>query len=142
MYDYDYYISDDLPFGFGIDGDGNYGYIKVGADTVTPFTSQADVDAAYESGKAELTELVTYIKSLDKLPLQRQEFCTGSGLNPTGYYSYNTTYTTYWTGSCPVCGSGHTSNRDWRSNGMPSHTRTVTYDYSYTVTDSILDNYL
>ncbi len=28
---------DDIPFKFGIDSNGNYGYIKVGADTVTPF---------------------------------------------------------------------------------------------------------
>ena len=28
----------DLPFNFGIDENGNYGYIKVGADSVTPFS--------------------------------------------------------------------------------------------------------
>lgn len=28
-----------MPFGFGIDADGNYGYIKDGADTVIPFKS-------------------------------------------------------------------------------------------------------
>lgn len=37
-------------FRFGVDSSGNYGYIKAGADTVTPFKSQADVDAAYTRG--------------------------------------------------------------------------------------------
>lgn len=35
---------------FGIDSKGNYGYIKEGADTVTPFKSQKDIDNAYNSG--------------------------------------------------------------------------------------------
>ena len=30
-------IMQDVPFSFGIDSNGNYGYIKAGADTVTPF---------------------------------------------------------------------------------------------------------
>ena len=30
-------ITNKIPFGFGIDSNGNYGYIKAGADTVTPF---------------------------------------------------------------------------------------------------------
>ncbi len=34
-------ITEALPFRFGIDSDGNYGYIKVGADSVTPFRSAA-----------------------------------------------------------------------------------------------------
>lgn len=29
--------NNDLPFALGVDTDGNYGYIKDGADTVTPF---------------------------------------------------------------------------------------------------------
>lgn len=32
-------IVEDLPFRFGIDESGNYGYYKVGADTLTPFSS-------------------------------------------------------------------------------------------------------
>lgn len=32
------------PFRFGIDADGNYGYYKVGADTVTPFKSGGDIN--------------------------------------------------------------------------------------------------
>ena len=30
-------ILNRIPFGFGIDENGNYGYYKEGADTVTPF---------------------------------------------------------------------------------------------------------
>lgn len=32
-------VGDPIPFKFGIDADGNYGYIKAGADSVTPFKS-------------------------------------------------------------------------------------------------------
>lgn len=32
-----------LPFSFGIDSNGNYGYYKVGADTVTPFKSALNI---------------------------------------------------------------------------------------------------
>ena len=31
---------------FGVDADGNYGYIKAGADTVTPFSSKIDIPAS------------------------------------------------------------------------------------------------
>ena len=37
-------------FNFGIDANGNYGYIKDGADTVTPFRS--DLDATYLDGNS------------------------------------------------------------------------------------------
>ena len=39
----------DLPFKFGIDENGNYGYIKVGADSVTPFSNLSLVPA-YSKG--------------------------------------------------------------------------------------------
>ena len=29
-----------MPFKFGVDSSGNYGYIKAGADTVTPFLTR------------------------------------------------------------------------------------------------------
>lgn len=32
-------VNQNLPFAFGIDANGNYGYYKAGADTVTPFNS-------------------------------------------------------------------------------------------------------
>ena len=39
----------DLPFNFGIDENGNYGYIKVGADSVTPF-SKVSLVTIYSTG--------------------------------------------------------------------------------------------
>ena len=42
-----------IPFSFGIDTSGNYGYKKVGTDAVIPFISQSDIDNAYNKGKAD-----------------------------------------------------------------------------------------
>lgn len=39
------YAGATIPFTFGIDEDGNYGYIKAGADSVTPFRSGAGTPA-------------------------------------------------------------------------------------------------
>lgn len=47
-----------LPFGFGVDEDGNYGYYKDGADTVTPFKSGKDESVEVVDG----FELVTMIR--------------------------------------------------------------------------------
>lgn len=40
-------INNKVPFKFGIDADGNYGYYKAGADTVTPFKT-GDINFAYK----------------------------------------------------------------------------------------------
>ena len=37
-------FAEKVPFKFGIDADGNYGYIKEGADTVTPFKVGYDIE--------------------------------------------------------------------------------------------------
>ena len=50
------FILEDVPFKFGIDGQGNYGYIKDGADTVTPFKSEADIEEAYQDGVHSITD--------------------------------------------------------------------------------------
>lgn len=54
--------SGDIAFQFGVDEDGNYGYIKAGADTVTPFKSGANaipfsfnVNATFSYHQAEGT---------------------------------------------------------------------------------------
>lgn len=39
--------GEELPFKLGIDEEGNYGYYKVGADTLTPFKSGPSLDGAY-----------------------------------------------------------------------------------------------
>ena len=42
-----------LPFALGIDADGNYGYYKVGADTVTPFkTGDKIINSRFPNGKS------------------------------------------------------------------------------------------
>ena len=42
-----------LPFAFGIDADGNYGYYKAGADTVTPFkTGDKIINSRFPNGKS------------------------------------------------------------------------------------------
>ena len=46
-------LKEKLPFKFGIDENGNYGYIKVGADTVTPFKSGTSDYKQFISGYAE-----------------------------------------------------------------------------------------
>lgn len=40
--------SGDIAFQFGVDGEGNYGYIKVGADTVTPFLKKIGIGDFYK----------------------------------------------------------------------------------------------
>ena len=59
--------SADLPFNFGIDENGNYGYIKVGADSVTPFSNVSIVPIystgivnRYVTGSEAKPELYTY----------------------------------------------------------------------------------
>lgn len=43
-------INNKIPFKFGIDADGNYGYIKDGADTVTPFSQYPElISSAYSA---------------------------------------------------------------------------------------------
>ena len=45
-------LSKSLPFKLGIDKDGNYGYIKDGADTVTPFKTDTSIQVvASATGK-------------------------------------------------------------------------------------------
>ena len=108
---------------------GKYGYNtdpNRGADTFHPFSEHTK-------------ELLAEIRATTKLPINAQQTCPGTGRQATGYYSYDTTYSKFWTGYCPVCGKQETHDRDWKY--MSSHTRTVTVDYSYTVTESMLQKY-
>lgn len=62
-----YNSNNDLDgFRFGIDDSGNYGYIKVGADTVTPFkTGDGSASELYDALK--YSELVTEDMSFDQM---------------------------------------------------------------------------
>lgn len=54
-------VNGKVPFSFGIDADGNYGYIKAGADTVTPFKSGDDIiNSRFPNGKL-LTGLDSFV---------------------------------------------------------------------------------
>lgn len=56
-------IADKLPFKFGIDENGNYGYIKAGADTVTPFKSGEDLKITYVDSLIVSNSIQTFFKS-------------------------------------------------------------------------------
>ncbi len=58
--------SADLPFSFGIDSSGNYGYFKKGADTVTPFLSQL---SCYETNNYKNITTLTLNAQLHYLTL-------------------------------------------------------------------------
>ena len=49
--------SANLPFAFGIDNAGNYGYIKEGADTVTPFKHKLKITSIY-SGRSDYARTI------------------------------------------------------------------------------------
>ena len=72
-------ITDTLPFKFGIDADGNYGYIKAGADSVTPFskTSAIYLGTATNSGTFFLGDYG--VKESKWSELTVNNFIVGSG---------------------------------------------------------------
>ena len=46
--------SGDIAFQFGVDAEGNYGYIKAGADTVTPFLKKIGIGDFYKQAPVNL----------------------------------------------------------------------------------------
>ena len=50
-------LNNKIPFSFGVDANGNYGYIKDGADTVTPFKKGHNI----ESPKTKISGAVTSV---------------------------------------------------------------------------------
>ena len=59
--------KDNVPFSFGVDANGNYGYIKVGADTVTPFKTVAKKVGTIVCGLAERTLDLSSLDDKDKI---------------------------------------------------------------------------
>lgn len=107
-----YFIKDDeggssgLPFRFGIDADGNYGYIKVGADTVTPFSNpylKYNEDSGYIQVLDADGNWQDYIKceelpipTADVLYLDGKEYITWSeGSVYTNTYTFKDNITKY-----------------------------------------------
>ena len=69
-------LSKSLPFKLGIDKDGNYGYIKDGADTVTPFSNN-DPKKLYEAlrwSDIPVTEDMTYDEMIAIIAAKYPEF--------------------------------------------------------------------
>lgn len=86
-----------LPFSFGIDADGNYGYYKDGADTVTPFKKNPpSTNGGLEVSQREAmpTPTVTIQYNPNKIEL---------GENNTGYFISKSDYGgDVYSGSLPV----------------------------------------
>lgn len=102
-------LDENLPFAFGIDKNGNYGYIKAGADTVTPFKT-GDVNAVHgfcwnqnESENTYMVGLVSlltnkvfkvesnsivFLKSISKATLKLHVKLCGAGSYWTAYLDY------------------------------------------------------
>lgn len=57
----------DCPFRFGVDSNGNYGYYKVGADTVTPFKTVSKKIGTITCGLSEKTLDCSNLSDKDKI---------------------------------------------------------------------------
>ena len=55
-------LNEKLPFKFGIDENGNYGYYKAGADTVTPFKSGGGIPT--KIGNIDLFDICIYAEEV------------------------------------------------------------------------------
>lgn len=56
------YQNKEIPFRFGIDADGNYGYYKDGADTVTPFKTVVDLGTGTSFNVSNITGYKKFTK--------------------------------------------------------------------------------
>ena len=100
--------KDTVPFSFGIDENGNYGYIKAGADTVTPFKTVAKKVGTIVCGLSERTLDLSSLEDKDKITVDNfyliptsftiiDSPVTGetSGEITFGEYTIRKTYTNY-----------------------------------------------
>ena len=102
-------LTGNLPFAFGIDKNGNYGYIKAGADTVTPFKTgdvnavhgfcwnQNDSENTYTVGLLSLStneafkvasNSIVFLKNISKATLKLHAKLCGAGSYWTAYLDY------------------------------------------------------
>lgn len=75
----------DLPFNFGIDENGNYGYIKVGADSVTPF-SKVTLVPIYSTGITNRYVTATNASNPESAPAIYINTETVNGVNCVSVY--------------------------------------------------------
>lgn len=75
-------LNNKIPFSFGVDANGNYGYIKDGADTVIPFSQMAKGTSTY-SGYSKATKV-----TLGWKPRAVMAYCTsGNGYIISWFYA-------------------------------------------------------
>lgn len=76
-------IDNKVPFKFGIDADGNYGYYKAGADTVTPFkTGDKIINSRFPNGKS-LVGLDSFVLTSNGRTYKQGSTVTVTELNTT-----------------------------------------------------------
>ncbi len=109
-------LEDNVPFAFGVDEDGNYGYVKAGADTVTPFKASVHGTASW-NGNTSITVTVGFRPSLIVVK-------TYYDSSRHGTYVWNTLSTSYTLAVLKV---------DYESWGSTSY---VGYLQNITVTDT------
>lgn len=76
----------DIPFGFGIDSSGNYGYKKVGADTVTPFLANIPFSDYYHEVSASNNTYYKYGVTIKDTLSVYIILCQNTVTNP--YFTY------------------------------------------------------
>lgn len=82
----------ELPFSFGLDANGNYGYKKNGADTVIPFKSIVDINEVnYMNAKIPTNSFTSYIIPIGdyKIILSGRHQFAFIHMNTLIYYLYN-----------------------------------------------------
>ena len=84
-------MKNTTPFSFGVDGSGNYGYIKAGADTVTPFRNPLGDATASDvlAGKSFANAIADNIAGLmtNNGAVSQALNCGGSYTIPAGYHN-------------------------------------------------------
>jgi signal peptidase I len=83
-------ITGSLPFKFGIDAEGNYGYIKAGADSVTPFSNSKSFYMGSVNGSGTFYLRDYGIKESKWSDLTVNNFIVGAGsasVNSGWYYT-------------------------------------------------------
>ena len=135
-----------VPFKFGVDSSGNYGYIKAGADTVTPFlTRTGNATASHVlSGKtfsnassSGLTGTMTNNGAVSKTitpSMSTQTYTIPAGYhNGSGKVTVKAVDTVYE----PVSLSGQT-----RVTGTPVLTKTISFGKTFAIVPNVVISYV
>lgn len=113
-------LTEALPFKLGIDANGNYGYIKAGADSVTPFKSGSVAYSINTSGRAPSTRVNrrSFISKTIALSLPSTKPAIVQGkLTVTFYQADTSLYACILTSGGTTLGGG-TSSGTYSFNGL------------------------